>query len=504
MLKLLAASFTSHLAATLSPILFMDHASDVTDIDGIVYEDVQSMQPAPSFTLPSAADSPLGTFQNGPSDFELFGIVKCAPINCTEVWRWVSADLRAWGDGRSVFRADGRPWYPKSMARDESTKRDYVMLIFSDGSEDMTINPTSVDYGWTAASPDGLNFTFTKDTRDNNAPNFRDHDDANLLWHNGTYIDMQIAYEDHVKRFPDNAGGKRRRTVSARTCAAPGYPCRGWTEQLPSKRTPDAKLDPIDLEFYQLRPSVLGASGRIVAAVLTYAPTPLWLPYADGYGMQPLHPSDCPHQKVSPAKEKRFGPFGCHGPHFGYEWWVAGPHGPLDLQGWARPDRRQKATPANAQGGVVSPFAPAVTIGDQHVWLTGDGAYALPLYRVAGLRAHGNSAVSTWPFLMPIGASLWLNVRASWGAGRAPGSHASCDEACNAYVAAELYDAATGEVLPGLTRDKCVLMDADELRAPLEWKGANASALASGKQVYVRFFFREATIYAVGAGARQM
>ena len=331
------------------------------------------------------------------------------------------------------------------------------------------------------------------------SPNFRDHDDANLLWYNGTYIDMQIAYEAYTKRYPDNAGGQRRRTVSARTCAASDYPCKQWSTQIGAKRAPD-KLDPTDLEFYQLRPSVLGASGRIVAAVLNYAPAPTWLPYAGGYGMQPLHPLDCQHHKVTPAKEKKFGPYGCHGPHFGYEWWVSGPRGPLDVLQWARPDRRKSATPANARGGVVSPFAPAVTIGDEHVWLTeGDGAHAMPLYRVAGLRAHGNSAMSTPPFVMPRDAPLWLNVRASWGAGRAPGSHAGCDEACNAYVAAEMYDVASGDVLPGLTRDKCVLMDVDDLRKPLEWEGANASALAGGSKVFVRFFFREATIYALGA-----
>lgn len=477
----------------------MDRATDVRDVDGILHADVHTMQPAPDYTLPLEAATPLATFQNGPGDYELFCIVECAPVNCTEIHRWTSKDLRAWSDGRSVFRATGRPWYPKSMARSEKTRSDYVMLIFSDGAGDLTINPDLVDYGWSAASRDGLNFTFTKDTTDNNQPNFRDHDDANLLWHNGEYIDMQIAYEKHQKRYPDNIGSQRRRTVGARTCLAPGFPCKDWSDQIEKMRTPDTGSDPEDLEFYQLRPSVLGASGRVVGAVLTYAPAPLWLP-STTYGMQPQHPASCPHQHESRAKEIAFGPFGCHGPHFGYEWWVAGPKGPLDVLGWVRPDRRAHATPSNLRGGVVSPFAPALTLGDEHIWLSeGDGAYSLPLYRLAGLRAHGNAAFSTTPFTMPRDLPLWINVAASWGAGRAPGSHASCDTACNAYVAAELYDAATRMVIAGLTRDKCVLMDVDALRAPLVWHGANASALAGGKQVYLRLFFREATIYAIGA-----
>ena len=483
------------------PLLFMDRDQDAEDIEGVVTTKVQQMQAAPKFALPFAAATPLGTFQNGPNEFELFGIVPCAPLNCTEVWRWTSSDLRTWSEARTVFHADGRPWYPKSMARDERSMSNYVMLVFSDGSASLDVNPDSVDYGWSAASVDGLNFSFTKDVHKADEPNFMDHDDANLLWSNGTYIDMQIAYEHFDKRFPDNIGSKRRRTVSARTCLAPGFPCEAWSPQLKAKRTPDAALDPPDLEFYQLRPSVLGASGRIVAAVLTYAPAPTWLPYGTGYGLQPNHPLDCPHQKESPAKEAKFGPFGCHGPHIGYEWWVAGRRGPLDVEGWTRPDRLSQASPSNGEGGVISPFAPAVTHGDQHVWLTSGGdAFALPLYRVAGLRAHGNAALSTPAFKMPKTESLWLNVEAAWGAGRAPGSHASCNELCNAYVAAELYDAATRTVIPGLTRDKCVLLDVDDLRAPLEWEGVNASKLVGGQQVFVRFFFRSATIYAIGAG----
>ena len=53
------------------------------------------------------------------------------------------------------------------------------------------------------------------------------------------------------------------------------------------------------------------------------------------------------------------------------------------------------------------------------------------------------------------------------------------------------------KAMPGFERDKCVMMNVNGLQIPLQWK--SAPAVPEGKLVSIRFSFRDATIYAVGA-----
>ena len=64
------------------------------------------------------------------------------------------------------------------------------------------------------------------------------------------------------------------------------------------------------------------------------------------------------------------------------------------------------------------------------------------------------------------------------------------------YVMAELQNE-EGHVIPGYERGKSVLLDLDELRAPITWTGSPTPPKA-GTEVRVRFYFRDATIYAFG------
>jgi hypothetical protein len=66
---------------------------------------------------------------------------------------------------------------------------------------------------------------------------------------------------------------------------------------------------------------------------------------------------------------------------------------------------------------------------------------------------------------------------------------------------AELYAADDMQTpLTGYERDNCVYFDVDEMRLPLVWEGAGA--VGSGvKEVVVRLFFRDATLYALGSGS---
>lgn len=57
----------------------------------------------------------------------------------------------------------------------------------------------------------------------------------------------------------------------------------------------------------------------------------------------------------------------------------------------------------------------------------------------------------------------------------------------------------TGATVPGYERAKCTMMNVDGLRVPIAWKGAlPAAAPKAGAQVRLRFYFRDATIYAFG------
>ena len=67
-----------------------------------------------------------------------------------------------------------------------------------------------------------------------------------------------------------------------------------------------------------------------------------------------------------------------------------------------------------------------------------------------------------------------------------------------AYIMAELQDAATNKTLPGFGRASAVLMNATGQRLPLRWAGAPEPP-APGASVRIRFSFRDAAIYALGS-----
>ena len=123
--------------------------------------------------------------------------------------------------------------------------------------------------------------------------------------------------------------------------------------------------------------------------------------------------------------------------------------------------------------------------------------YTLPLYRVAGIYAPANGEFSSRPFALPAGGAqgLWLNADAAWKGNLVTGG---CDEGCAAYIMVELLTAADGRTVPGFERSKCVLMNTGGLQLPLRWQGAPAAPPA-GTQVRLRFYFRDATIYAFGS-----
>jgi hypothetical protein len=121
----------------------------------------------------------------------------------------------------------------------------------------------------------------------------------------------------------------------------------------------------------------------------------------------------------------------------------------------------------------------------------------VPDNRLAGLFAPANGEFSTEEFSWPESGAVWLNVDAHWE--QAPGG--TCDEKCQAYVMVAVLDANNDKPIEGYEHSNCVLIDVDQQQLPLVWNSTSKepSQISPGKAVKLRFYFRDATIYAVGA-----
>jgi hypothetical protein len=87
-------------------------------------------------------------------------------------------------------------------------------------------------------------------------------------------------------------------------------------------------------------------------------------------------------------------------------------------------------------------------------------------------------------------APLFLNATARWAGQKEPVFLQR-----QAYIMAELLDA-NRRTIPGYEKESCVFGDVDSTGLPLVWDGKTGTAL-TGKTVHLRFWFRNARIYAV-------
>ena len=203
---------------------------------------------------------------------------------------------------------------------------------------------------------------------------------------------------------------------------------------------------------------------------------------------------------------------------------------PADVPGWERPFRRTQVAgpdlslvagpvslPASALNASSFPLAAGLRPNDDAalVWLDAgltryespNGAtdnvdnrvdlWGVPTHRVAGMFAPANGEFTTKTFPMPAGG-LYINADAKWPGGDADARGLYCDERCQGYVMVAVLDANTKKAIAGYDEGRCVLKNVDGLRLPLTWAGA-PPALAEGRVVALRVYFREATVFAVGA-----
>lgn len=248
----------------------------------------------------------------------------------------------------------------------------------------------------------------------------------------------------------------------------------------------DPVLDPPEMQFYRTRAFYLGNSGRFASHSLQYAASPAEVNNITGYGYWGPYCPDGNGGFIMCHKGHGYGKI--HGPHMMEEWWVGTEtqNGPENITGWKRPYKRFQAVAKN-----VWLMAQPVVYDNMHVWVADTGVYTLPLYRLAGMYAVANGMFSSRPFTVA-SSKFYINVDASWGPGLVT---TGCDEGCAAYVMVEVLDM-DNNVLSGYERDKCIILNTTGIQVPLVWQGAKA--LPQGKEIRLRFFFRETTIYAVG------
>ena len=63
---------------------------------------------------------------------------------------------------------------------------------------------------------------------------------------------------------------------------------------------------------------------------------------------------------------------------------------------------------------------------------------------------------------------------------------------------ASLHAAGAEVPLEGYAQDRCIITNTSGLNLPLVWN-STAAPIKAGTQVQVRFYFRDSTVYAVGA-----
>jgi len=347
-----------------------------------------------------------------------------------------------------LYEESGEHWLGMSdFARNEKTG-EILLLKWARGKPGHAL--------WVYGSEDGVRWRLLKDE-----PVYHDHDSFGVIWDPETkrYIVHQATYQPREKKFPDNIGDGKRRVTHIRTSVDgvnwdPPEDVGFGGPYMPEERliVPDEQ-DPPELEFYRMRAFPYG--DRYVAMVLNYAPSP---------------------QVVNPHGHRSK-----HGPQLSCEWWTSN-----DALEWRRPYRDHGAA-GDARGAMShAPFE----VNGQLRWVLDRNVYALDADRLVGVHCRGNGQFSTRVLRMP-GTPLSLNAAAAHSKAPSTNMHKQ------AYLMAELQDA-EGSAIEGYECERCAFLDVDQPDLPLRWGGKDGTELA-GKQVRLRLFFRDATVYAASS-----
>ena len=333
------------------PLLFMDKL-DASEPYGRIRAKAASASMMPDLVPPplnySAGDTIFGAFENGGGTFEVWAAVgrpgepllttplttaspRAAKSKGVTIYRYTTTDFKSWdepiaalflanGSGKRRRRRllDGSIWTVKSIDRsgaagDPKAPGSTYLLAASYGSEAHTF-----------IAKDGVleADSFVPSDKSLKTPNFKDHDDVNLIYARAgavsdQWADMQIMYETYDKRYCDNVKGARR-VVSVRNSTDGTTFSNDWgcldkpqkSEHCSTFNTTamvrpndaariaqgrPADEDPPELEFYRIRAFYLPGTkrgpddpGRLVAHALMYVPSPTAAIMSPDYGRQPL------------------------------------------------------------------------------------------------------------------------------------------------------------------------------------------------------------------------
>jgi len=348
-----------------------------------------------------------------------------------------------------VFEQEAGPWLGETEIAHNTQDGSFLCLKWARGETGHAL--------WAFGSKDGTQWHPLAD-----APVYVDHDAFGLMWDDRTarYIVYQTTYQKWGKRYPDNIGDHRRRVLHIRTSPdgvhwEPSENVPGSGPYLPDDRliTPDED-DPPEMEFYRLQ--VFPCGNRYAGMMLNYAPIP---------------------QVVNP----RF-PWNKHGPQLSGEWWIS-----KDRETWSRPFRDTFA-PGEAPGIVTHE---PMTIGGNHLWIIENRVYGLPENRIFFVGSMANAEFSTALFTMA-GKPLVLNASLCYHACKTRGMQGQ------SYIMVEKVDE-QGNAVQGFEKERCILQAMDGPTAMLKWGDTDGTSLA-GEQIRLRFYLRDARIYAMMTG----
>lgn len=286
-----------------------------------------------------------------------------------------------------------------------------------------------------AFSPDGLHWQEWE-----HSPAFRDGNDAfSAIYDPRTkkYLCYQAVLRPFRFEYPDSIRADsprgQRRVLAIRSSDDGAH----WS-RLENFIEPDAD-DPPELELYMF--TVFPYRDRFVGLMRNYARSPLMI--------------------------------GEHGPHISCEWWVS-----HDGLRWQRPARDMHV-------GVFTTCTPFV-VEDRLCFLEYNTMrrYSTPIDRITWVGSQSNAEFSSRLFEAPE-RPLTVNIESGTGT-LLPDQD---------YVMVEVRQP-DGHVIEGYEREKCVFIDVDGTALPLRWGEKDTTGLV-GRDVCLRFYLRDARIYAV-------
>jgi len=432
-------------------LLFMDR-DDITDTRGKLRIGANSLQHVDRARGLPAGVTIREVARESDDAYAVYGYRAAHNVKDAS-WRIVRVRTRdglVYDDVETVYTSERGHWYGSTEIVHNPSDGSFLCLKWGPGGKGRG------HAMWAFGSADGSDWRPLSDR-----PVYHDHDAFSAAWDPQTeqYVVFQATYQTWEKKpYKDNAGRTVRRVLHFRTSRDGAR----WTPSgditLRGEHAPDDAVltpdedDPPELEFYRL--TAFPYEGRYVGMMLNYMPGPKCI---TGGG---------------------------HGPHNGGEWWVS-----RNYRDWRRPFRDVFA-PGPASNIVMHP---PMDLGGLHLWVIGQEVYGLPQRRIFYVGSRSNCEFSTPLFEVPA-AELLLDAEfAPEGRGFQGQS----------YIMAEALDE-DGNVIEEFEKENCVLRRMD---APhrLRWGyphalGAYSLARHTGRKVRLRFYLRDAKVYAVTSG----